>query len=719
MTSLNNKYTNNRSMNGLISIFAHDIETNNSVVNSSLIVDGENITDVVNQVDSNSFNLTGIIYSPIPNPTTNILNDLDCKKNFIIRDTIEPETVFMKLFYDNLGYGFRFLLDAPNRYMYFSVKNNAGNIRSFQFNHSQVYTNMPFYQDNDMTLNHNRNLYIGENGTSLKFIPNPDIAAGFQLENRFNNYYTNFLNRNNLGTSIYILRLHHSKITSLIDHEFINNIIVNGISITPVMISYLNNASSNIQTQLNDLQSQKFPYSGGTISGNLAITGSLNTTGITNLMITNHNGVCYNNEWSYFNKDIIMVGAGTRISVLGGTFVSQTDLSRITNLTANAQTQINSLASNQINFYAKTGGLISGNVSINGTLSVFNDIIFSNSIVDLVLLTGSVTLTQTELSHLSGITSNIQTQLNSKLNLTGGVISGLLHMNGTTATTNRITQAVIADDTAGGANLLKYTNLSYRSAGTTANPILTMIDTINNNTLWVFPNLGTGNFNNIVTAGSRGIIAGTPLNNNSLVLTTWGNTRNGIRIFTTGAAHAQTEIRAGDSSSIILNNATGIEITNSASIGFSDSTTQITAFTTAKNDKLVNIGTITTGVLSATSSLVSNSIFNCGEMTLTAGTYMITANCRVTVINAPVQIQQMFAGFSTSSTIFTQSSKLFGTHGGQVSFDMGATFSLNSTSVVVVPSTTIYYLLTNCVFFTPNRMEFRSVNSIFEAIRIA
>ena len=43
MTSLNNKYTNNRSMNGLISIYADSIESNDSVVNDSLIVDGKDI----------------------------------------------------------------------------------------------------------------------------------------------------------------------------------------------------------------------------------------------------------------------------------------------------------------------------------------------------------------------------------------------------------------------------------------------------------------------------------------------------------------------------------------------------------------------------------------------------------------------------------------------------------------------------------------------------
>ena len=76
MTRLNNKYTNNRSMNGLINIYADNIEATNSTVNDTLIVDGKDINTVANQVDTNKINLTGITYTPTPVPTTNISNKL-------------------------------------------------------------------------------------------------------------------------------------------------------------------------------------------------------------------------------------------------------------------------------------------------------------------------------------------------------------------------------------------------------------------------------------------------------------------------------------------------------------------------------------------------------------------------------------------------------------------------------------------------------------------
>lgn len=739
---------NMSSLNGLVDINAdtirsdtiHSEDINTTTVSTETLY--INDIDVGSKIEENAQKLTAIEYTDTPTPTTtissnliveelaefdanvNITGNLDCGNNVFVRDVTDPNTVFMRLYYDPAGYGFRFLMDAPNRYMYFSVKDGAGNIKSFQFNSSQVYNNIPFYNDNNITLGSNRYLYFGEAlGSSIRYVNNPDVAAGWQCENRIDNYYTNFINRNTIGTTIYVLRLHHSKIISLIEHEFMNNIIVNGVSISPTVMSYLSGVSSNIQTQLNS----KLNLTGGTISsnltvsGNLAVSGNLNTTGISNFQIVNINGVAYNFNWTYFYSDIIFANLGGRISVLGGTFVTQTDLSRITNLTSNAQTQINSLASNQINFYAKTGGTITGNVSINGTTSFFNDLIFANSIVDLVLLSGTVTLTQTEISQLSGITSNIQTQLNNRLSLSGGTLTGSLHIGGSTSTTNRMTQPIIADDTSGGPNLMKYTTMSYRSAGTTANPILTMVDTINNNALWAFPNLGAGSYNSIVTAGSRGFIAGTPINNNSLVLTTWSNTLNGIRIFANNSSHAEVNIRAGNTSSIIVNNTTGIAMSNTASIGFTDATSQTTAFTTAKNDKLVNIGQINSLTFFASSpvNLISSVIYNCGSIALGIGTYMLTCNCGFWVVTGSVLVGQIKASHSLSSVAFTTFTNSASTHCGNITYPVGAEFVLTTTTIVNNLSVQNYFMICEANFNIPDRIAFVPSISSFQAIRIA
>ena len=108
MTSLNNKYTNNRSMNGLISIYADSIESNDSVVNDSLIVDGKDINTVVNQVDTNKTNLTGITYISTPTPTTKIINDIDETGTIYIRYPSDPTNIYMRINYEPSLYGFCF-----------------------------------------------------------------------------------------------------------------------------------------------------------------------------------------------------------------------------------------------------------------------------------------------------------------------------------------------------------------------------------------------------------------------------------------------------------------------------------------------------------------------------------------------------------------------------------------------------------------------------------
>ena len=52
------------------------------------------------------------------------------------------------------------------------------------------------------------------------------------------------------------------------------------------------------------------------------------------------------------------------------------------------------------------------------------------------LIANSTTITPTQLSYVSGTTSNIQTQINNKLNSTGGTISGNLTISGTTTLSN-------------------------------------------------------------------------------------------------------------------------------------------------------------------------------------------------------------------------------------------------------------------------------------------
>jgi microcystin-dependent protein len=187
------------------------------------------------------------------------------------------------------------------------------------------------------------------------------------------------------------------------------------------------------------------------------------------------------------------------------------------------------------------------------------------------IIVNATPITPTEISYLDNCTSNIQTQLNNRLLLSGGTITGALNMTGTSAPANRIVQSTITSDVTGNANNLKYSIMGYNSnnAGGTASIILALVDYFNNNALWFFPNTSGGAYNSITDANSRAIVAGGTQNNNIFVLTTWSTTRNGIKIFTTSSTHAETQLWAGNSS-IILNNSTGVTVTNTASVSFTN-----------------------------------------------------------------------------------------------------------------------------------------------------
>jgi hypothetical protein len=418
--------------------------------------------------------------------------------------------------------------------------------------------------------------------------------------------------------------------------------------------------------------------------------------------------VAYNYDWTYFYKDIIFAHSATKLVLTTPAVnLTQTELSYLSGVTSNIQTQLN-------NKLSLSGGTLSGNLTIN-------DIIFANSTAKIVLNTPSLNISQTELSYLSTVSSNIQTQLNNKLSLSGGTLSGELILNSGTASLNKITQSIITGDISANSNLLKYTIMSHNSnsASGTSQRVLSVTDTFNSNALWFIPNISGGSFNSLCSTNAKAIIAANPIDNSSFVLTVWGSQKNGVKISTTGSANAQTELWAGNSSSIILNNATGITATNTASIGFTDSTIQTTAFTSTKNTKLNTLGDRMNAVLMGDTTLTTGSFFNTGSIALYAGTWMICVNACLTVITGTTTVTQMLAGYSTSNTSLSQSNNLSIINGGTINYVNGSQWVLTTTNIVIVPSTQLYYLIVQATFGTPSYLQWTQANSCFTAIKIA
>jgi hypothetical protein len=150
----------------------------------------------------------------------------------------------------------------------------------------------------------------------------------------------------------------------------------------------------------------------------------------------------------------------------------------------------------------------------------------------------------------------------------------------------------------------------------------------------------------------------------------------------------------------------------------SNGSVQSTAYTNALNTKLTAIGTQVTATLSNTTTLAIGGIFNCGSMTLSPGTYMISCFCYVDVQGGATTINNMSSAYSTSATAYSHNVDATWSGGG-LTYNSGSTFSLNHTDCIVVDSTTTYYMICRCIFGTILRMRFISTFSKFSAVRIA
>lgn len=472
-----------------------------SVFCSSSTFDGSlNVKGVLDvsrtSIFRNNLDVSANLYVGRNNP--NDTSTMDVTGQMIIRNPSNPSITYMRIFYLPAGAGFRFINEQANGFMYFSVKDGAGNIRNFQFSSGQVYSNIFMYVDNGLNVSYNNQLTLGDsNGAGTWFgmrqiyIPNPSSSAGFVFYNKgLNNnteYFTNFTHNNLSNVEVPTLRMSYANIWSKVPHTMestlsvagnltlTGNLIANSTTITPVQLSYLNGTSSNIQTQLNN----KLDLTGGTISGNITISGTT---------------------------------------------------------TLNAQLNLND-----------------------------------------VLFVSSTTILPVHLSYLAGASSNIQTQLNGKLNSLGTTLSG--------------------------------------------------------------------------------------------------------------------------------------------SLTYADSTVQSTAYTTADDTKLLAIGGITTSTLAGNTNLVTGTIFSCGSMSLTAGTYLISINIFLDVIVGTTTINAMAAAFSTSATSFTQAIGAREDGGGFI-WPVASGWSLNSTNPLVVSTTTVYYALVRATFGTAGRLRFLNGNSAFTATRI-
>jgi hypothetical protein len=336
--------------------------------------------------------------------------------------------------------------------------------------------------------------------------------------------------------------------------------------------------------------------------------------------------------------------------------------------------------------------------------------------------TNSMIMNSTNTTIVGPVTLSNAVTCSNTLSVSGAVLLGT-----TTLLNNNILQygsSIINQDMIGtysGTNQLKLTNIiqNTSSSGTSTSALL-IRDDYNSNTLFFLPNSGASSYNPLSSTNSQSIISrGTAQDSASFVFSVWGTLKNGIKISTIGSANAQTELWSGNSTNIILNNATGVTIANTASITYTDATVQTTAYTTAKDTKLNNIGSVTVATLSATTTLTTNTFFNCGSITLSAGTYILTLNCGFIVITGATTIGQMLVSHSTSATGLTTNANLNIDNKLSVSVAVNTQLVMPNQAIVSPTTSTTYYMLCQVAFGTANRLQFSSGTSSFQAVRIA
>lgn len=783
------------------SVTTTDLQSND-IQTVSLEVNG---VDIGAQVNENKQKLTAISYLSTPTPTTTINSNEVVNGELQIYDPSNPSDYIRLFHdISAYGFKFQLESPNQIMYFKVKNGTSPGQYKTFYFASSQIYSDIYYYQANDFNMDYNKDFWFGDHnslvGGGIKYIPTSNPTDGLKFLNNNNSYYTNFSHKNNIGVEVPTFRMNYQTITSLIAHvmsstlqvsgnttltnlgcngtatfyntvTLLNNIIANSATITPTQMSYLSTLTSNVQTQLNN----KLDLTGGTITGALTLNG---LTYLNNNILAN-SATISPAELSYLDgvSSNLQTQLNNKLDLTGGTIsggitfngvvnlnnnivanaltISPIELSYLDNASSNIQGQLNSKLD-------KTGGTVSGPVNFSSDVDIYGNGTFNNtatfnaqsyfnaklqcyyniklnSIAGIEI--GLITISQTELSYLSGVTSAIQTQLNNKLSLSGGAVTGttnflsnvniygntLLNSNvsfggtimtgldvsgsidliGNTSSTNQITSSYVVGDVTGFDNILKYTSIKYHSnsATGTANPALTITDAYNNSSLYVLPNSSSGAYNNLVGLGTKSIIAMGTQDSNNICLTNWSTTQNGFKATATNSTTTQCQMISG-SNSVTTHSINGTSMTGVSSIAFSGGTTITSTY-----------GTIYTATLNATTLTTATNANVSSALSLPAGIYMVSWICTFHVITGSTTVGNYYAGCTTSSSSYTDAISR-GSYSNQTII-LDSYFSVSGNTILSLGSTTNVYLRCQCVFGTASRVEFNDTNSSMKAVKIA
>lgn len=352
--------------------------------------------------------------------------------------------------------------------------------------------------------------------------------------------------------------------------------------------------ASNTTGQENTFLGSSSGYNNSTGSNNVYLGNSsgFNSKGNNNVLIgdnTDASGNIYNS---------IAIGSGVKVNtdntIIIGTSSQTTQIPGTLHMT-NIDGELRRIFSSKYDFYDLSGSSLNNVGTIynkDGTMYLYN-----------TKLNGNMNFV---LTNVDGSQNNIFQLFNDRINLNNAVYQEKL-----SPLKNYIQQSIITADVSTNPNNLKYTNISYYvdpSSSGTPNPALIIKDSNSGNSLYFIPNSGLSSWSPLSSTNSQTIIGMGPNQNNaSLVLSSYSSLKNGIKIISNSSSHAQTELWAGDNTSIILNNNTGVSMNGKLNITSDtsfNSRVDISGTLVARNDISSNNISMSTGYLS---NVVDNS----------------------------------------------------------------------------------------------------------------
>ena len=225
----NNSIFNTSTQSG---IATHDanIVCNNNIHSSTLDVSNNSIFNTTTQSGIATHNAGIVCNNNIHSNTLDVSgnsffkNQIDVTGNMTIRDPANPTGNSLTAYYDPADAGFRFRNNVDFGYMYFTVKDGAGNYKSFQFHSTQAYMNMPLYVDANATLSYGRNLYLGDSntsvffGSSFRYVGDTSPTGGLIIYNKgFGNgskVYSNWIHNNLSNVEVPTLRMSFEEVNA-------------------------------------------------------------------------------------------------------------------------------------------------------------------------------------------------------------------------------------------------------------------------------------------------------------------------------------------------------------------------------------------------------------------------------------------------------------------------------------------------------------------------